>query len=116
MMDHERLEVYRVSVELREVLREIVPRRGGAGLRDQLNRASAGIVLNIAEGAGRTARADKQRFYEIARGSATESAAALNLLRIDRIVGDADYLRARVLLVRIVAMLTRLCGPPRTVG
>ena len=116
LMDHERLDVYVVSVALREVLRDVVPRRGGAGLRDQLSRANASIVLNIAEGAGRTAKADKQRFYEIARGSATESAAALNLLRIDRLVGDADYRRARGLLERIVAMLTRLCGPPRTVG
>ena len=115
MMDHERLDVYWVSLELRAVVRDIVPRRGCAGLRDQVDRSSSSIVLNISEGAGRTAKADKQRFYEIARASATETDGALNVLRVDRFLTDADYQRARPLLIRIVAMLTRLCGPPRTV-
>jgi len=50
-------------------------------LRDQLERASLGIVLNIAEGAGRRSAADKRRFYEMARGSATETAAITDVLR-----------------------------------
>jgi four helix bundle protein len=51
-----------------------------AALRDQLDRARISIVLNIAEGAGRFSAPDKARFYAIARGSATEWGAVLDLL------------------------------------
>ena len=40
------------------------------------------ILFNIGEGAGKTAKADKQRSYEIARGSTTEAATQLDVLQI----------------------------------
>ncbi len=43
--------------------------------RDQWLRASQSIPLNIAEGNGKTADADRRRYFEIARGSALECAA-----------------------------------------
>jgi len=46
-------------------------------LRDQLDRVSVSIVLNIAEGAGRFSPPDKGRFYSIARGSATNAEQSL---------------------------------------
>ena len=51
--------------------------RGRAYLSDQLRRAVASIPLNIAEGAGEFAPADKAHFYRMARRSATETAAVL---------------------------------------
>jgi four helix bundle protein len=69
--------------------------------------------LCIAEGAGRTAGADKRRFYEMARGSATESAAVLDVLRVRGVLDEEAHRRARLLLLRLVQMLSRLCGPPR---
>jgi hypothetical protein len=45
-----------------------------------LTRASTFIVLKLAEGAGKHARADKLRYYLSAPGSATESAALLDVL------------------------------------
>ena len=77
-------------------------------LRDQLDRASVSIVLNTAEGAGRVSPADKARFYAMARGSATECAAVLDLLWARGLVDPALRNRARSLLVRIVQMLGRL--------
>jgi four helix bundle protein len=112
-LDHERLHVYQLALELHTVLSTVVPRRGYAVLRDQLERASLSIVLNIAEGAGRTSGPDKRRFYLQARGSTTECAALVDVLRLRSLLDPQGYLRARSLLVRLVQMLSRLVEPMR---
>jgi four helix bundle protein len=110
---HERLDVYRAALEFHRAMAAALPRRCSGDLRDQVARASTSVVLNIAEGAGRTSLPDKQRFYEIAKGSATECAATLDLLRFQP-GGDAQArANARRLAVRIVQMLTRLSAGPR---
>ena len=105
----ERLDVFRVALEFRALVARIVPRRANRELRDQLDRASTSVVLNIAEGAGRWQRNDKRRFYEVARGSASESAAVLAVLEATGEIGSAPHAQARELAARVVAMLTRLC-------
>src|SRR5215470_19794090 len=80
VLDAEKLDCYRLAVEFQSLAARLLPKHGCAGLRDQLDRASVSIVLNIAEGAGRFSPADKARFYGIARGSATECAAIVDLL------------------------------------
>ncbi len=112
-LDHERLEVYRVAVELHTLTCVLLPRRGYGVLRDQIERASLGVVLNIAEGAGRRSPADKRRFFEMARGSATETAAALEILRLRRLADPRLLLDARRLTIRVVRMLSRLTDTPR---
>jgi four helix bundle protein len=107
LLDAEKLDCYRVAVEFQALAGRLVPRRHQATLRDQLERASVSIVLNIAEGAGRVAAPDKARFYAMARGSATECA-VLDLLWARGLVDARLRSRARSLLVRIVQMLTRL--------
>ena len=82
LLDAEKLDAYRVALEFQAVAVQLVPKRGCAELRDQLDRASISIVLNIAEGCGRRSPADKGRFYSMARGSATECAAILDLLGV----------------------------------
>ena len=112
-LPHERLDVYRLALEFRRSLSPLAKTRGIASLRDQHFRAADSVVLNLAEGAGRNSRSDKSRFYEIAKGSATESAAALELLHSAGILNDIAFLEWRQLTIRIVQMLSRLCGPPR---
>ena len=112
-LPHERLDVYRLALEFRRSLAPLARVRGIAPLRDQLFRAADSVVLNIAEGAGRNSRSDKLRFYEIAKGSATESAAALELLHYAGILSESAYQERRELVIRVVQMLSRLCGPPR---
>jgi four helix bundle protein len=81
---------------------------GRAGLRDQLDRASTSVVANIAEGAGEFSRPEKARFYRIARRSATEVVAWLDITR-RRNEGDRPILdEAMALYEAIVAMLVRL--------
>jgi four helix bundle protein len=107
-LDAEKLDAYRVSLEFQALMPALMPQRGCAALRDQLERASSSISLNLAEGAGRTAPADKARFYAIARGSAMESAAALDVLLVRGVADPVLCRRGRGLLVRVVQMLTRL--------
>jgi hypothetical protein len=52
-------------------------------------------------------------FYEMARGSAAESAAGLDVLRVRRLLDPEGHRNARDLALRLVQMLSRLCGPPR---
>jgi four helix bundle protein len=82
-------------------------RRLGA-LRAQLDRASVSIVLNIAEGAGRRTTRDKANFFTIARGSAAECAAILDLLLARGLAPASSHRHGRGLLIRVVQMLTRL--------
>jgi four helix bundle protein len=112
MLDHEKLDVYQRAIEfLACALRitELIP-RGQAPLADQLRRASSSIPLNIAEGGGRAQGSpDRARFRAIARGSAMECGALLDVIRLFGVVPDADWAKAKTLLVRVVEMLSKLC-------
>ena len=81
---------------------------GNAHIRDQLRRASDSIVNNISEGAGEFQPGEKARFYRIALRSATESAATLHTCQRRKIANLEAVEHARVLLKRVVEMLTRL--------
>ena len=108
LLDAEKLDCYRVALEFQALAGRLLPKRGHSVLRDQLDRASVSIALNIAEGAGRFSPADKARFYAIARGSATECAAVVDVV-LNRGLAPVPVCReARSLLVRIVQMLTQL--------
>jgi len=109
LLDFERLDVYRVALEFQALASSIRLPQGRRELRHQLERAALSIVLNTAEGAGRTGAADKARFFAMARGSAMECAAVLDVLRATGIAPRPICARARGLLVRIVQMHTRLC-------
>jgi len=83
--------------------------RGNASLADQLKRAAWSIPLNIAEGCGKTGINDKRRFYAIARGSAMECAAIIDVCQVLSIDDMDTYKEGKALLTRIVSMLTKLC-------
>jgi four helix bundle protein len=103
----ERLDCYRVAVELNVLAARLVP-RGHRDIRDQLTRAALSISANLAEGCGRRAPADKAHFYSIARGSAMECAAIVDVIRSLGLAPVGTCKDARWLLVRIVQMLTKL--------
>ena len=64
---------------------------------------------NIAEGAGKFSKPDKSRFYTIAIGSATESAAMFDVCLRRELIAIETHDRGKQLLDRIVAMLVKLC-------
>lgn len=49
-------------------------------LRDQFNRSSLSVVLNLAEGEGKTTLKDRKKFYTIAMGSLREVQACLEII------------------------------------
>jgi len=113
MLHFQKLDVYQRSIEflaLAHRVRERLP-RGHADLADQLRRAAQSVPQSIAEGCGRTTRADKAKHYTIARGSAMESASHLDVMRVDELIDAELYARGVELLERIVAMLTKLNAP-----
>jgi four helix bundle protein len=105
--DFQRLDCYRVALEFNALVTRLLP-RGHRELRDQLTRASLSIILNCAESAGRRAPADKAHFIAIARGSAMECAAIIDVVLSSGIAGIGLCREARGLLIRIVQMLTKL--------
>lgn len=115
MFDHERLDVYQRAVELLDLVDRIVQQMpaGRAHLKDQLDRAATSIVLNIAEGAGEFSPRDKRRFYRIARRSANESAAVLQVVARRKQAPEPQLREALTLLHRIISMLVRMSQPDR---
>lgn len=106
-LDANRLHVYGVALELHALCSTLVAVLHRI-VRDQLERASLSVVLNIAEAGGRRSRRDKARYYAIARGSATEVAALLDVLALRRLASPASIRTGRRLAIRIVQMLTRM--------
>ena len=79
--NRENLEVYRDAIALTAWLSEVLEGTVRVGeVKDQLDRASTSIPLNIAEGNGKYAPKDRCRFFDIAHGSALECAAGLDIL------------------------------------
>ena len=108
--DHEKLDVYRIAIEwvsLAHDITEDLP-AGKGNLADQLQRAASSIPLNIAEGAGECSGAEKARFYRIAKRSATECAAVLDVAQRRSAIAAEHYGNGRSLLLRIVGMLIKL--------
>ncbi len=74
-------------------------------MKDQLDRASTSVPLNIAEGNGKFSDHDRARFLEIARRSALECAACLDVMVIRGFVPQAQIQSPKEQLSRIVKML-----------
>ena len=104
--DHEKLDVYQESIAfcgwIGDLLSNITAK---AAVKDQLDRASTSLPLNIAEGNGKFSTVDRARFLEIARGSALECAACLDVLVARKLVSPEQIISAKEQLVRIVNML-----------
>ena len=96
-LDHERLDVYDLALEFLVLANGIIEGlpRGRSHLADQFTRASLSIVLNLAEGAGKHSKLDKRRYYVTARGSATESAALLDVCQRLKLLDEAGHRTAK---------------------
>lgn len=109
LFDHEKLTVYQASIKfvawVQKIL-ESVPKRHAA--YDQLDRASTSMVLNIAEGNGKYSQRDRCRYFDIARASALESAAALDILSVKAMINQHEVVTGKEMLKEIVSMLVGL--------
>ena len=111
-LGHEKLDVYRLCIGYVAWVYEKVETLAGVhrSARDQWLRASQSIALNIAEGNGKTADADRRRYFEIARGSALECAAIQDVLVVGKALDKTESQSRKMELDRMAAMLSRLGG------
>ena len=118
IFDHERLDVYRLAIEYVATSYRIAKSLNGPErhARDQWLRAAQSIALNIAEGNGKQSLKDKNRFFEIARGSALECAAIHDILLSFEAIDSESNRIGKTNLKRIVSMLTRLIQRTETVS
>ena len=77
-------------------------------VRDQLDRASTSIALNIAEGNGKFSPRDRCKFFDTAHASALECAAGLDILVAKRKVTPEQTRLGKERLQGIVRMLMGL--------
>ena len=112
--DHEKLEVYQFELEFiawltdffEEVQSSKVPRL--SEVLDQLDRASLSALLNTAEGNGRRATQQRVRFFDDARGSATECAACLDAIVAKKACKMERVLSGKDMLLSVVSILSAL--------
>ena len=111
--DHEKLDVYQLEIRfitwVTPLLEELAAGRGRTREPcDQLDRASLSALLNTAEGNGKRQRPVRAKFFDDARGSATECAGCLDALVAKRVVSEERILDGKRILVRIVSILCAL--------
>ena len=113
--DHEKLEVYQLELRfiawvtsLLTTVKHSASTVRTAEVIDQLDRASLSALLNTAEGNGRRQRQTRVKFFDDARGSATECAACLDALVAKTLCSTDEISEGKTILVRIVSILTRL--------
>ena len=113
MMDNQlsyrRLQAYQVAKEAAAIC--VANQRLFVGLagevHSQLHRAMNSVLLNIIEGTGRWSKADQQRFYKIACGSATEVMGCLEIAELHGVEQRVlDEIGGRI--IRVVQMLMAL--------
>ncbi len=107
--DHEKLEVYQEAIEFIAWLTKLLESASRLGdIKDQLDRASNSIVLNLAEGNGKYSVKDRCRFLDTANASALECAAGLDVLVAKGRLTRDDIRPGKEALRRIVRMLMGL--------
>ena len=110
MFDFEKLTVYQKAREARKLLFFAIS--NGKNLdkftADQLRRSVLSIILNIAEGTGKSSKADKKNFFTIARGSTYEVVAILDILRDDGLLSDETHAKLYSIYEEISKMLLGL--------
>lgn len=112
--DHEKLEVYQLELAfvawltpLLTKVKQSATTTRTAEVIDQLDRASLSALLNTAEGNGRRQRPQRARFFDDARGSATECAACLDALVAKKLSSAEEVSEGKELLLRVVSIPTK---------
>jgi four helix bundle protein len=114
MFSHEKLHAYQQAIAFvawTQPILESLPGRVSA--RDQLDRASTSVPLNLAEGNAKFSMPDRARFLQIAHGSAVECAACLDVLVARGLMTVPLAAEGKRLLEEVVRMLMGLldrCG------
>jgi four helix bundle protein len=74
-----KFKTFQLAIEFHQLLLKV---KTPVYLKDQLQRASSSVALNLAEGSGKQSAKDQSRFYQISFGSLQEVYAILIILNI----------------------------------
>ena len=108
-MQFDQTRIYPYTLKIVDLAREVIDKlpSGYSFLADQLKRSATAIPLNFAEGCGKETKRDRRRFFVIARGSAYEVAAILDVgLRLG-VISAGHREEGHRLCDSVAAMLTR---------
>lgn len=108
MFGHEKFKAYQFAIQFVALASHIIEKLpdGHGKLIDQLRRASFAIVLNIAEGSGKSSLAQRANSYSVARGEAMECAAIMDVLESSRLIHSETREQGKELLKNVVAILS----------
>jgi len=111
-MNYKDTHIYHRAMELVSATANIIAALppGYGFLADQLRRAASSVVLNFAEGCGKSSFAERRRYFETARGSAYEVAAAVDVARAFAVVSAPQRDAVSELCDHLCAMLTRFAA------
>ena len=106
---HEKLKVYQEAIKFvawtSEILEKIPAKYS---VRDQLDRASTSIPLNIAEGNVKRSDKDRSRYWQIANGSCVECASCLDVLVARKLMTTEEVESGKSILLSISRMMFAL--------
>jgi four helix bundle protein len=107
MFSYQKLEVYKKAFLLNQSIYKLLKEniKIPAYAKNQLGRASLSIVLNIAEGSAKFTKKDRRNFFVIARGSAFESAAMIDILHAENEISQELKMQLEERLEEISRML-----------
>ena len=116
-LDHEKLDVYQLELQFvawsTELMAELLVSLEAKARRvtetcDHLERAALSALFNTAEGNGKRQMKTRAKFFDDARGSATECAACLDALVAKGACDRPRVEHGKSLLFRVVSMLSKL--------
>jgi four helix bundle protein len=109
LFDHEKLKAYQQAIQFVIWATPLIEKlEKSKAIRDQLDRASISIPLNIAEGNAKFSMKDRCRYLDIADGSAVECAAALDVLVAQKRVKSEEIREGKLILQQIVSLVMGL--------
>ena len=109
LFDHEKLKAYQQAIRFVGWVTPLIEKlEKTKAVRDQLDRASTSIALNVAEGNAKFSMKDRCRYLDIANGSAVECAAALDVLVAQNRLTAEDVKEGKMNLKQIVSLIMGL--------
>ncbi len=107
----EKLEVYQLARKFKieiKLMSQLFPKEERFDLTSQVNRSSASISANLAEGSGRSSNFDQAHFTNISFSSALETIDHLNTALDMSYINEEKYTELRVKLDAILNKLNSL--------
>ena len=111
-MEYKNLFVYQKALAVKSMIEsEVLSINISKSLKDQIQRASESIILNIAEGSSRFSPSDRKKFFVIARGSAFECSAGLDSIETS---GGENFEEIKSLLEEVSKILYKMISTLNT--